>query len=199
MAVPAAGSYTSKFTTKEGLTIYVRQAKHCSYGADRSLANITFAPVHYTGNKRDSSAGNANYFSPQGGNTRNAGAQFFIDPQGIVFRSIQIKQTAYAVGGFFTQQNGAGRYYKKCLNSNSVSIELCSYTSGYPTDAQMESLAKLLIYLKRKCPNLKTVLRHWDVNGKDCPDPMVGKKNAQWKKLKKDMKARGVKRLTYAS
>jgi len=194
--VPPATSYSRKFTTKEGLTIYVKQAKHVSYGATRPLANVTYAPVHYTGNAHDTAAGNANYFATS--NTRQAGAQFFIDPNGIVFRSIQINQTAYAVGGFFTKKNGAGRYYKRCMNSNSVSIELCSYTMGYPTDAQMKSLALLLQYLKRKCPNLKTVLRHWDANGKDCPDPMVGAKNQKWKKLKKDMKARGVKGLKYA-
>lgn len=196
--IPPATSYTKKFRTKEGLTIYVRQAKHISYGATRPLANVTYAPIHYTGNAHDTAAGNANYFSPEGGNTRQAGAQFFIDRNGIVFRTIQVNQTAYAVGGFFTQKNGAGKYYRKCMNSNSVSIELCDYTSGYPSEAQMEALALLLQYLKRKCKNLKTVLRHWDANGKDCPDPMVGTTNKQWKALKKDMKARGVKGLKYA-
>lgn len=197
MAVPAAGTYTSKYTTKEGLTIYVRQAKHCSYGSNRPLANVLYLVIHYTGNKNDTAAGNANYFATS--NTRSAGAQFFDDSNGIVFRSVKIQQTAYAVGGFFTQANGAGKYYKKCLNSNSVSIELCNYTKGYLTKAQLNSLVMLIKYLQRKCPNMKTCIRHWDVNGKCCPDPMVGTKDAQWVKLKKDLKAAGVKGLKYAA
>ena len=28
--------------------------------------------------------------------------------------------------------------------------------------------------------NAKTIIRHWDVNGKNCPAPMVGKDNEKW-------------------
>jgi N-acetylmuramoyl-L-alanine amidase CwlA len=193
MATPKESQYDSKFTTKEGLTIYVRYAKHISYGSSRPLTAVEYIPIHYTGNKGDSSAGNANYFSPKGGNDRSAGAQFFVDADGIVFQSIRMKDNAYAVGGFFTKKDGAGKYYQKCLNSNSVSIELCNYTSGYPTKAQMQSVMLLIKYIQRKCPNAKTILRHWDCNGKTCPLPMIGSSNKQWKKFKKELKNNGIK------
>lgn len=193
MAEPKKSQYDKKFTTSEGLTIYCRQAKHISYGATRDYADIKYIIIHYTGNSGDSSAGNANYFSSKGGNARSAGAQYFVDTEGITFRSIQLNQNAYAVGGFFTQANGAGKLYKKATNSNSVSIELCSYTKGYPSKAQIASVIKLIKYIQRKCPNAKTIGRHYDVNGKTCPYPMIGKKNANWKTFKKDCKNAGIK------
>ena len=193
MAEPKPSQYDKKYTTAEGLTIYCRYAKSISYGAKRSLDDVKYIPIHYTGNSGDSSAGNANFFSPNGGNARSAGAQFFVDSEGIVFKSIPMNRNAYAVGGFFTKAGGAGKYYKLCLNSNSISIELCNYTKGYPTKAQMQSLILLIKYIKRLCPNAKTILRHFDVNGKTCPYPMIGSNNKNWKQFTKELKSAGIK------
>lgn len=43
----------------------------------------------------------------------------------------------------------------------------------------------LVKYIQKYCPNAKTIIRHWDVNGKDCPQIMVGKDNEEWKSFKK--------------
>lgn len=50
-----------------------------------------------------------------------------MDKQGEIWRSIPMNRIAYAVGGFYSQSGGAGAgaYYGKCTNANSVSIELC--------------------------------------------------------------------------
>lgn len=193
MATPKPSQYDKKSVTKEGLTIYTRLAKPISYGGTRSYDDVYYVVIHYTGNSGDSSAGNASYFSPQGGNARTAGAHFFVDKEGITFKSININRIAYAVGGFFTQKGGAGQYYRKCTNTNSVSIELCDYVKGYPSKAQMQSVILLIKMLQRKCPNAKTIVRHWDVNGKDCALPMIGTNNKNWKQFKKQLKNNGIK------
>lgn len=97
-----------------------------------------------------------------------------------------MNQIAWSVGGFYSKDKGAGKYYKECTNANSVSIELCDATKGY-TAEQAKAVKKLIKYIKRYCPNAKTVIRHWDVNGKDCPHPMIGKDNKMWKQFKKTL------------
>lgn len=47
----------------------------------------------------------------------------------------------------------------------------------------MKAARQLVKYIQKKCPNAKTIIRHWDVNGKDCPLPMIGKGNKKWKRL----------------
>lgn len=177
--------------TKEGLTIHVKYAKPISYGGSRPLSAVKYINIHYTGNKGDSAAGNANYFA--NGNTRAAGAHFFVDAKGICYKSIKMSKSAYSVGGFFTKAKGAGKLYQKDMNSNSVSIELCNYVSGYPTDKQMASTIKLIKYIQRNCPNAETIARHWDVNGKNCPAPMTGRNNTHWNKFEKELKKAGIK------
>lgn len=191
MAAPNKSTYTKKYMIKEGLPIYVRHAKKCSYGGTRNLNSIKYIVVHYTSGSSDSSANEATYFAT--GNTRSAGAHFFVDKQGIIFKTVNMKEIAYSVGGLYTLSNGAGRYYRKCTNTNSISIELCSYVKGMPVKAQMQAVACLIKYIQRKCPNAKTIIRHWDVNGKCCPAPMAGKSSINWKTFKKKMKVAGVK------
>jgi N-acetylmuramoyl-L-alanine amidase CwlA len=55
---------------------------------------------------------------------------------------------------------------------------------GY-TEKQAEATRELIKYIQKYCPNAKTIIRHWDVNGKQCPLPMVGKENKMWKEFKK--------------
>lgn len=193
MAEPKPSQYEKVITTSDGLKIYCKTAKHISYGANRDKSVVKYIVIHYTGNSGDTAFGNANYFSPYGGNARSAGAHFFVDKEGITFRSIPMDKNAYSVGGFFTQSNGAGKYYQKCTNSNSVSIELCNYTRNYPSGAQMDSVIKLVKYIQKWCPNAKTIVRHWDVNGKSCAYPMIGTKNKHWKQFKTELKKNGIK------
>lgn len=159
------------------LKINKKIAKPISYGANRSLKSIKYIVIHYTGNNNDTAKNNADYFAA--GNKAEVGAHFFIDKKGEVWNSVEIGKTAWAVGGFFTKKNGAGEYYRKCTNANSVSIELCDCTKDTNWE-QMLACRKLVQYIQKKCPNAKTVIRHWDVNGKTCPAPMVGKNNKKW-------------------
>ncbi len=160
------------------LKIKTLRAKSVSYGAKRNRKSVSYIVIHYTGNRNDTAKNNAKYFATS--NTRAAGAHFFIDKGGAVWKSIPMNRTAYAVGGLYSTSNGAGSYYKECSNANSVSIELCDLANGSPSWDQMVAAKKLVEYIQKYCPNAKTIIRHWDVNGKACPATMVGKDNKKW-------------------
>lgn len=160
--------------------------KSCLHGK-RKRSNIKYIVIHYTGNKGDTAVGNGNYFKlPHSGARNGVGAHFFVDANGVTVKSIPMNQIAWSVGGLYSKSNGAGTYYKKCTNTNSVSIELCDAASGY-TAKQAKAVKQLIKYIRKYCPNAKTVIRHWDVNGKGCPKPMIGKSNKMWKQFKKDI------------
>lgn len=154
------------------------KAAPISYGSARSLASIKYIVIHYTGNNGDTAKGNCQYFKR--GATRPSGAHFFADQSGAVYQSVELSRTAWSVGGFFTQKNGAGSYYKKCINSNSVSIECCDLLYKDPSQKMTAAVRDLVAWIQSQCPNAKTVIRHWDVNGKSCPARMTGTNNATW-------------------
>ena len=104
------------------IKIHKKIAKSISFGRKRSKNDIKYIVIHYTGNKGDTAKGNATYFATQ--NTRTAGAHFFVDKKGEIYKSINLNRIAWAVGGKYNISNGAGKYYGKCTNANSVSIEL---------------------------------------------------------------------------
>ena len=160
--------------------------KSCMHGK-RDRKSIFFIVIHYTGNNGDTALDNAKFFQKEQTGARNGvGAHFFVGKKGKAVKSIPMNQIAWRVGGFYSKDKGAGKYYKECTNANSVSIELCDATKGY-TAEQAKAVKKLIKYIKRYCPNAKTVIRHWDVTGKDCPQPMIGKDNKMWKHFKKDI------------
>ena len=159
-------------------------AKKISYGAKRNLESILYIPIHYTGNSGDTAKGNGLYF--KNGNQRAAGAHFFVDRQGNIVKSVNMNRTAWAVGGFYTKADGAGAYYGKCTNANSVSIELCDCLKE-PSRKQIQAVKWLISYIQRKCPNARRIIRHWDVNGKCCPAPFIGKDNKKWEMFKREV------------
>lgn len=157
---------------------YTRTAKKgISYDGKRDLKDIIAVVIHYTGNKGDTAKNNADYFATS--NMRAAGAHIFVSRNGDIAYSIPIEKTAYAVGGRYSTSYGAGAYYGRITNANSISIELCDCLKG-PSWEQMLACRGLYLWLRSKCPNLKKVVRHWDVNGKECPGPMTGKENKKW-------------------
>lgn len=162
------------------------KAKSISYdNQTRSLSTIKYIVIHYTGNKGDKAASNARYFAES--NTRQAGAHFFVDKAGEVYQSIDMNKIAWSVGGDMRTGDGGGSLYKTCTNSNSVSIELCDCCSN-TNYKQALAVRKLVKHIQKKCPNATHIVRHWDVNGKYCPAPMIGKDNEKWKKLKAFLK-----------
>lgn len=163
-------------------------AKPISYSSvKRDKKSIKYIVIHYTAGDGDTAENEGKYFA--NGNTRQAGAHFFIDRQGIIVKSIDLNRTAWAVGGkkySDCSQTGGGRYYGKCTNANSVSIELCDIAKKKPTKKQKEAVKKTIKYIQKYCPNAQTIIRHFDVNGKHCPATMMD--NGVWVKFKEDIK-----------
>lgn len=162
------------------ITINKRIAKSISYGDVRDLMTVKYVVFHYTGNKGDTAKNNADYFAAS--NTRQAGAHIFVDKKGEVWMSVPLERIAWSVGGLYSESSGAGSYYGKCTNANSISVELCDCMEDVSWK-QMLAARQVVAYIQEKCPNAKTIIRHWDVNGKVCPAPMIGKNNLKWKHL----------------
>ena len=160
--------------------MHKKPAKSISYGNKRSLNDIKYIVIHYTGNNGDTAKGNANYFATA--NKRQAGAHFFVDKSGTLYKSVNMNRIAWAVGGFYDRAKGAAKYYKQCTNSNSISIELCDCCNDTNWE-QLMAVRQLVLYIQKKCPHAKTIIRHWDVNGKNCPAPMIGSNNKKWSHL----------------
>lgn len=168
------------------LKFKIKKAKKVSYGSTRDLDDIKFIVIHYTGNNGDTAKNNADYFA--NGNTRSAGAHVFVDGGKYIYKSVPLRKIAWAVGGFYTSKNGAAKYYKKCTNANSLSIEMCNCTKSVPEKVFNQTVELVKYYMKKYNIPADHVIRHWDVNGKDCPALWSGKDNAGWEKFKKAIK-----------
>lgn len=173
------------------------KAKSISYGGSRSKKDVKYIVIHYTGNNKDTAKNNASYF--HNGNQRYAGAHFFVDQFGSVYKSIPMNLIAWSVGDYVTTANGAGSYHGKCRNANSVSIELCDCASKDPSQKMIKAVTKLIAYVRKYCPNAKTVIRHWDVSGKNCPGRMTGTTAAGRKRWKNFLEAIGERPKTSSS
>ncbi len=155
------------------------KAKSISYGARRSLSSIGCIVIHYTGNDGDTAQANGRYFRDS--NTRTAGAHFFVSQNGDVVESIPMELTAWAVGGDHRSgRAGEAKYYGIYTNNNTVSIELCDNASRGPSAKQTEAVKELISYICDHCQHIKTIARHWDINGKPCPGPYL-LVDTQWK------------------
>lgn len=152
-------------------------AKKVSYGSTRSLTSILYIVLHYTGNSGDTAMNNAKYFA--NGNTRSAGAHWFVSQDGSVVQSIPMKYTAWSVGD---SRNGHGPLFGKCTNKNSVSIEMCDQLNKDASEAQIKAVRELIAYIKSQCPNIKDVVRHYDCTTKRCPLRYID--SGKWAKLK---------------
>ena len=160
-------------------------ANKCNYGGCRVVSNIKYIVIHYTGNDGDSDEGNANYFK----GVRSASAHYFVDDDSIT-QSVPDNYVAWSVGGKKYNDcatTGGGKWYGKCTNNNSISIELCDsakngkYDFTENTLKQAAELTKQLM-TKYNVP-IENVIRHFDVVGKICPLPFV-REPEQWKAFK---------------
>ena len=159
-------------------------AKPLSYasGLRDKESCVEYIVIHNTGNNNDTAENNGKYFATI--NCRPAGAHFFVDQKGTVVRSIPMNRTAYSVGGAKYAGTEA-KYYGKCTNANSVSIELCDIVNKEPSETMIKSVKELIKYIQKYCPKAKTIIRHYDVNGKPCPMRYIDSK--KWAALKKEM------------
>lgn len=135
--------------------------------------------IHYVANPGTTAQNNRDYFDSladqdaQKSGTSSS-AHFVVGLEGEVIQCIPVNEIAYA---------------NAPMNDTSVSIEVCHPDdSGKFNEDTYGSVVKLAAFL---CNQLKLdsqdVIRHYDVNGKQCPKYYV-EHPEQWKQLQKDIK-----------
>ena len=169
-----------------GYVLKKNLSARANYGAARSTSAIKYIVIHYTANDGDTDEGNGNYFH---NNIVKASAHYFVDDDSVT-QSVPDNYTAYSVGGSKYGNcaiTGGGKYYGKCYNGNSLSIEICDDRRGggiYPSAATIANAVALTKNLMKKYNvPASRVIRHFDVTGKSCPTYWCGTavKNAKWK------------------
>ena len=155
-------------------------------GGTRAASGIRYIVIHYTGNDGDTAMNNAEYYAS---NVVKTSAHYFVDANEIV-QSVDDLRIAWAVGGKkypSCPQTGGGTLHGRCLNANSISIELSDakkdgvYAPSAKTVAQALELTKAL--MKKYNIPASNVIRHFDVTGKLCPAYWSGKEKAgKWEK-----------------
>ena len=173
-------------------------ASKANYGGTRALSTIKYIVIHYTANDGDTAISNAKYFA---NGSRGASAHYFVDSKNIV-QSVKDDYVAWAVGGNKyddTTKTCGGKFYGKCNNNNSLSIEICDDIKNnaiYPTDSTINNIIELVRTLMKKYNiSINNVIRHFDVTGKKCPMYWCGdsQKNAKWQDFKSRLEEKVVK------
>lgn len=156
-----------------------------NYGGSRAASAIKYVVIHYTGNDGDTAANNAKYYAQ---NTVKASAHYFVDNKEII-QSVADLRIAWAVGNrkyTSCSATGGGKFFGKCTNANSLSIELCDVVSNGKLEPNKETVERAIaltraLMAKYSVP-AANVIRHFDVSGKLCPAYWSGKENeARWK------------------
>lgn len=154
------------------MNIKINLANKNNYGSSRSLDKIKYIVIHYTGNDGDSDESNSRYFK---NNIVKASAHYFVDDDSVT-QSVPDNYVAWSVGGnkySDCAKTGGGKFYKKCTNTNSISIEICDDVKNgvvYPSAKTIQNALELTKALMKKY-NIpaSNVIRHFDVTGKKCP------------------------------
>lgn len=153
-------------------------------GSKRPLSAIKAIAFHYTANTGSTATalGNARYFA-RGSDGRAASAHYVVDEKNIAYECVPIDTVAWAVG-----DSSNGKLGKMYNNYNTISIEMVSHTDAsgkyYIPEETMQNAARLYQMLIKKVPGAKTAIRHYDVSGKLCPQPLIDEKKwAEFKEL----------------
>lgn len=132
--------------------------------------------VHYTANPGTSAQQNRDYFEglAQSGETY-ASSHFIVGLEGEIIQCIPTSEMCYAAND---------------RNVDTVSIEVCHPDeSGKYTDATYASLVELCAFLCGKFElEPEDIIRHFDVNGKNCPKYYVENEEA-WDTFHADVAA----------
>lgn len=161
---------------------------HVSNYSKGRHTTIKYLVLHYTANNGDTALGNCQYFS---GANRNASAHYFVDENG-VYRSVRDMNVAWHCG------STNGYKHKYCRNTNSIGIEMCSRKDSngkfYIKEETIANAIELTKFLMEKYDiKVENVIRHYDVTGKICPEPLV-RDEKLWLAFKDRLEEEEVKR-----
>lgn len=158
-------------------------AHRSNYGSMRGTNAIEYIVIHYTANDGDRSWNNANYFTTSL-QPYPSSAHYFVDDNE-VWRSVPDNYVAYSVGSKTVDTSkGGGKFYKKCTNFNSISIEMCDTNKNGIYDVTERTVQNTLELtrelMKKYNVPLSKVIRHFDVTGKECPKYWI--KDSEWER-----------------
>lgn len=157
------------------------------YNVSKRSDPIMYIVIHYTG-AEGTAKNNVDYFN--GGN-RNASADFFVGQNGEIWQynpDLKRYYSWHCGGG--RQSSKGGTFYGRCKNANSIGIELCTHkgADGWIFyDATIAAARILVRYLMEEYGvKQANVIRHYDVNGKNCPAVYgyAGDNAPKWDKFK---------------
>ena len=146
---------------------------------------IRYIAIHYTAgttSKKGSARNTARWFaSPK---NKYGSADYIVDDAEVVRYNPNCKtRYCWAVGALTKAKTKGGKWWGKCSNRNSISVEICSSLAegfAYPqkanskgwffTDEVVQNAVELVKELMRiyNVP-ASNVIRHYDVTGKLCP------------------------------
>ena len=153
-------------------------SRNYTKGNNRSIKYIV---IHYVGAVSTAKA-NCSFFKLT---YRGASAHYFVDDTSI-WQCVDDKNIAWHCGGGLQGSKGH-TYFKKCLNSNSIGVEMCCYKNNGKLDISSKTESNTIELVKELMNKYKisasNVIRHFDVTGKDCPAPFVSDES-RWKSFK---------------
>ena len=139
-----------------------------------ALNQVNGIVIHYTANPGASAIANRDYFeSLKDGKTTSASAHFIVGLEGEIVQCIPTWEMAYASND---------------RNGDTLAIECCHPDeTGKFNKKTYKSLVNLTAWLCQKYNlSAESVIRHYDVTGKDCPKYFVEHEKA-WKQFKRDV------------
>lgn len=159
----------------------------------RNGQTIQYIVIHYVGALGGAEANCTYYASGDIG----ASAHYYVGFGGEVWQSVEDCNGAWSVGGG-RQGSGGGAFYGKANNYNTLNIEMCvrkrstatmnaNDQDWYYEDATVKATIELTKMLMQKYEiPFDRVIRHYDVNGKICPNPYV-LDESEWQAFKKKL------------
>lgn len=168
-----------------GYTLKTNIANRSNYGSSRKTSKIKYIVVHYTANDGDTDENNAKYFK---NNVVKASAHYFVDDDSVT-QSVHDNYVAWHCGGnrySNYKTTGGAKFYGKCTNTNSLGIELCDTVKNGSYGFTDKTTANAVELIKDKMEQynvpIDRVIRHFDVTGKICPQPLIT--NKAWNEFK---------------
>ena len=176
-------------------TLKTNLAHKSNYGPKRS--SVQFIVVHYTGNDGDSDENNGIYFSQP---NRHASAHYFVDNDSVTL-SVPEEYVAWSVGG--ANQSNHHPFKGICTNINSISIEMCDNNRDGKiqiSDATLNNTYILIRNLMKKYGiDINHVIRHYDVNGKLCPNCNGLLNDGMWNIFKQNIISTKTTQISYSN
>jgi N-acetylmuramoyl-L-alanine amidase CwlA len=152
-------------------------SRNYSKSPTRTLGPSSYIVIHYADTNGTAQAVR-DYFQET---PRQCSAHFECDGKSPAVLAVPLNKTAWAVGGpKYTDcdKTGGGTLYGKAKNTTSISIEMCLKPGQTNADIYAQAGNLAAHYCNAYSIPLSHVIRHFDVNGKHCPDTTIFSKSA---------------------